>query len=110
MQRTPSYASSHGRHAPRAGTRLPRARFARGIAHSERSSPEVRARGHAYHGIQAWVALPREEEDCVASFSHHPASTLPHFDADGVEVRVIAGEAFGGRSPVPTSSATLYVE
>src|SRR5512143_4135309 len=37
----------------------------RGIAHSERTLPEVRARGHAYHGIQAWVAMPRAEEECA---------------------------------------------
>ena len=31
----------------------------RGIVHSERSAPDVRARGQQLHGIQAWVALPR---------------------------------------------------
>jgi redox-sensitive bicupin YhaK (pirin superfamily) len=82
----------------------------RGIAHSERTSPEVRARGHAYHGIQAWVALPRADEECTPSFVHHPGSELPRVVRDGMELRVIAGDAFGGRSPVRTSSPTLYVD
>ena len=33
-----------------------------GITHSERTPPEVRARGGALDGIQAWVALPTERE------------------------------------------------
>jgi redox-sensitive bicupin YhaK (pirin superfamily) len=82
----------------------------RGIAHSERTSPEARARGGPYHGIQAWVALPREDEECAPSFAHHPESTLPGFEREGVALRVIAGEAFGSRSPVRTSWPTLYVD
>ena len=35
----------------------------RGIVHSERSAPEVRASGTRLHGIQSWVALPSEAEE-----------------------------------------------
>ncbi len=82
----------------------------RGIAHSERTSPEIRTRGQAYHGIQAWVALPRDREEGEPSFIHHPQSTLPSLKQNGVELRVIAGEAYGARSPVETASPTLYVD
>jgi redox-sensitive bicupin YhaK (pirin superfamily) len=82
----------------------------RGIAHSERTSPEIRAAGHAYHGIQAWVALPRGGEEGEPSFVHHPRATLPFFEKAGVAVRVIAGEAFGARSPVETAWPTLYLD
>ena len=33
----------------------------RGIVHSERTPPEHRQNGSRLHGLQLWVALPREE-------------------------------------------------
>ncbi len=80
----------------------------RGIAHSERTAPGVRARGARLHGLQTWVALPLQQEEVAPSFFHHPASTLPQFDLDGVDVRGVAGHAFGAISPVKTFSETLY--
>lgn len=82
----------------------------RGIVHSERTRPEVRASGQRLHGIQSWVALPREFEEVAPSFRHHPADTLPVVEADGVTLRVVAGYAFGEHSPVQTCSDTLYVD
>jgi redox-sensitive bicupin YhaK (pirin superfamily) len=80
----------------------------RGIAHSERTPHELRAAGASVHGIQTWVALPREHEEAEPSFFHHPRSTLPVVDQPGATLRVIAGRAFGVRSPVAVFSDTLY--
>jgi hypothetical protein len=80
-----------------------------GIVHSERTPDEDRAAGQNMHGIQTWVALPVEEEDCAPSFEHHPAATLPQLERDGVNLRVIAGSAFGATAPTTTFSPTLYV-
>jgi redox-sensitive bicupin YhaK (pirin superfamily) len=80
-----------------------------GIVHSERTPNEDRAAGQNMHGIQTWVALPVEEEDCAPSFEHHPAATLPQLEVDGVNLRVIAGSAFGATAPTTTFSPTLYV-
>jgi redox-sensitive bicupin YhaK (pirin superfamily) len=82
----------------------------RGIVHSERSAPEVRAAGAHMHGIQSWVALPLAHEDDAPAFEHHDASALPHVRRDGVELRVVAGTAYGERSPVGVLSPTLYVD
>ena len=82
----------------------------RGIAHSERSSPEARARGVRIHGIQSWVALPTAHEEDAPAFAHHPASTLPKVRREGAELTVIAGTAYGARSPVGVLSPTLYVD
>jgi len=82
----------------------------RGIAHSERSSPEERVRGVRLHGIQSWVALPKAHEEDAPAFVHHPARTLPKVARDGAELTVIAGTAYGARSPVGVLSPTLYVE
>jgi redox-sensitive bicupin YhaK (pirin superfamily) len=79
-----------------------------GIAHSERTSPESRAKGMRIHGIQSWVALPIEAEESEPSFAHHPAASLPRLEIGGATVDVIAGSAFGAQSPVTVSSPTLY--
>jgi redox-sensitive bicupin YhaK (pirin superfamily) len=81
----------------------------RGIAHSERSPKAERDAGHALHGIQTWVALPQDAEEIEPSFHHHASRELPEIHSDGVRLRLIAGEAFGLRSPVATFSRMFYV-
>jgi redox-sensitive bicupin YhaK (pirin superfamily) len=81
----------------------------RGIAHSERSPAVERAEGHTLHGIQTWVALPISAEEVDPGFHHHPSSTLPQIERNGVRLRLIAGEAFGLRSSVITFSRMFYV-
>jgi redox-sensitive bicupin YhaK (pirin superfamily) len=81
----------------------------RGIAHSERTPAAARASGSQVHGIQSWVALPDGHEDGEPAFVHYAAATLPTRVGDGVDLAIIAGEAFGLRSPVVTLWPTLYV-
>ena len=82
----------------------------RGIVHSERTGPEKRASGQRMHGLQSWVALPREYEEAEPAFDHTPAAKLPEQDGDGVKLSVIAGRAFGLASPVRVFSGTFYVD
>ena len=81
----------------------------RGIVHSERRPEDLSGTRYVNHGLQLWVALPREAEESEPSFVHTPADRLPLFAESGVSVRVMVGEAFGRRSPVATKSPTLYV-
>ena len=81
----------------------------RGIVHSERTGDEVRRRGGPLHGIQSWVALPRAAEENAPFFDHHPAATIPTVERPGAALQVVAGTAYGARSPVRVSSPTLYV-
>lgn len=80
----------------------------RGIVHSERTPDELRPAGAPGFGVQTWLALPQAHEETEPTFSHHPARDIPRWSRDGVEVSVIAGTAFGERSPVPVFSETLY--
>jgi redox-sensitive bicupin YhaK (pirin superfamily) len=80
----------------------------RGIVHSERSAPEDREAGGRAHGLQTWVALPRDAEDAQPAFTHVPASALPRITVDGASIVVVAGHAFGASAPTPTCSDTLY--
>lgn len=83
----------------------------RGVVHSERATPELRARGGALHGVQIWLALPTEHEDDAPSFQHHPQATLPVIaPAPCASGRVVLGEAFGARSPVTHPSSPLLVD
>jgi redox-sensitive bicupin YhaK (pirin superfamily) len=78
-----------------------------GITHSERFE-RARAEGGNMHGIQAWVALPKESEETPPSFAHHGAADLPTYEAPGLWARLIAGSAFGAQAKVRTSSPMFY--
>ena len=82
----------------------------RGIVHSERTPTDVRSAPSRLHGLQSWVALPKEREECAPGFAHHPAHALPTLEADGLRVTLIAGEAMGMRSPVGVASPTVYMD
>lgn len=83
---------------------------ARGIVHSERTGPELRATGHRMNGLQLWCALPEGVEEIEPTFYHYPAQDLPRTTIDGAELRVMIGSAYGLCSPVKTYSPTLYAE
>ena len=80
----------------------------RGITHSERFET-LRADGGAMHGIQAWVALPVEDEETDPGFFHHDGADLPTYEEGGLFARLIAGEAFGAKAAVKTHSPMFYV-
>ncbi len=82
----------------------------RGIAHSERSGDETRRTGQRVFGIQSWMALPKAHEETEPGFIHHPAEALPVVQGEGKRVRIIAGQAYGARSPLKTFTETLYVD
>ena len=82
----------------------------RGIAHSERTPVGARAGGEGLFGIQSWIALPQAQEEIAPSFQHFDATRLPTVEDGGVRARVIAGSAFGQRSPVGMLSEWLYAE
>jgi redox-sensitive bicupin YhaK (pirin superfamily) len=81
----------------------------RGIVHSERAGEDLNTTSRL-HGIQSWMALPVEQEECEPAFVHHPAADLPELVQDDVTVRVIVGEAYGHQSPVITAAPMLYLE
>lgn len=82
----------------------------RGIVHSERTAPHERAKPHALHGLQSWVGLPKEYEQIEPEFTHYAVDQLPEFTLRGAKVRLIAGEAYGYKSPVKILSPLFYAE
>jgi redox-sensitive bicupin YhaK (pirin superfamily) len=62
------------------------------------------------HGLQLWHALPEADEEVEPAFYHYPAQDMPRFEHNGVDMRLMMGEAYGLRSPVKTFVQTLYLE
>jgi len=81
----------------------------KGIVHSERTDPFRRDIGARLHGMQAWVALPLDAEECEPGFEHYQGKDMPAYEGDGLYARLIAGEAYGAKSKVRTSSPMFYV-
>lgn len=82
----------------------------RGVAHSERSSQEARSMKQKIHGIQIWIALPKEFEEVAPSFHHHSYKDIPELSVDGSQVRIIAGSFEGLKSPVSVYSDLTYLD
>lgn len=80
----------------------------RGITHSERFE-KARADGDHLHGIQAWVALPEDQEEVEPGFWHHDERDLPLIEGGGARARLIAGSAYGEAARVRTDSPIFYV-
>jgi redox-sensitive bicupin YhaK (pirin superfamily) len=80
----------------------------RGIAHSERTPPEARAKGGRLFGIQLWVALPKNREEIEPSFAHTGSDALPVLEDRGIHLRVVLGSLYGARSPVAVLSEMFY--
>jgi len=81
-----------------------------GIVHSERTALERRPKGDSLHGLQMWVALPADKEEMDAAFAHHAVEEFPVVNDNGKTVRVVVGAAYGARSPVATTSETLFAD
>ena len=81
-----------------------------GVVHSERTPDYLRASEKFLHALQIWVALPKELEEMPPSFAHIPAEELPSWEAGDIQIRLVAGEAFGKKSPVPVHSPLFFIE
>ncbi len=82
----------------------------KGIAHSERTPDYLRGSVRNMHGLQIWVALPKHLEQMEPEFYHADGADIPAWEEDGVKFKLIAGEAFGRKSPIPVYSALYFIE
>ncbi len=82
----------------------------KGIVHSERTPEYLRTSDKMLHGLQIWVAMPKELENMEPSFYHASEDDIPVWENDGVSYKLIAGTAFGHQSPVPVYSQLFLME
>ncbi len=81
-----------------------------GITHSERTDGPARAAPLTLYGLQTWLALPVGNEDDPAAFVHAPRASLPALEGEGKKVRLILGQAWGERAPVPMPFEVFYAD
>ncbi|KAG0304226.1 hypothetical protein BGZ98_005767 [Dissophora globulifera] len=63
------------------------------------------------HGIQLWVNLSHKDKNCDPQYQDLRDLTIPRaHPADGIEVKVISGEAHGVKSKVYTRTPTTYLD
>jgi redox-sensitive bicupin YhaK (pirin superfamily) len=82
----------------------------KGIVHSERTPEYLRHSDKTMHGLQIWVALPKELELMEPEFFHIAAEQIPQWNQDQLKFKLIAGSAFGHKSPVPVFSKLFMIE
>lgn len=82
----------------------------KGIVHSERTPEYLRHSEKSMHGLQIWIALPRHLEQMNPEFFHISANEIPTWEQDGVQYKLIAGEAFNQKSGVPVYSKLYMIE
>jgi len=81
-----------------------------GIVHSERTPDYLRSSDKMLHGLQIWVALPKELEQMPPTFFHAAWHEIPAWEDGEVMYKLIAGDAFGRKSPVPVYSPLYFLE
>ena len=82
----------------------------KGIVHSERTPEYLRHSAKSMHGLQIWVALPKEQEQMEPEFFHIGREQIPAWTQGDLQFKLVAGEAFGRKSPVPVYSKLFMLE
>lgn len=82
----------------------------KGIVHSERTPDYLRHSDKTLHGLQIWVALPKELEDMECSFYHADEKDLPTWKEGNLTYTLIAGSFKDKVSPVPVYSPLYFIE
>ncbi|TPX32992.1 hypothetical protein SmJEL517_g03968 [Synchytrium microbalum] len=77
----------------------------RGIVHAE-----MPASAEMAHGLQLWVNLPKKDKMVPPRYQELTDSNVPRAVADGVVVKVIAGESLGVKAKVHTYIPLFYLD
>lgn len=81
----------------------------KGISHSERETDEARKLERTIHGLQFWVALPKEKEDMDPTFHHYDGNQIPKVESEDSLVDIVAGTTFGKTSPLIAHSPMKFI-
>lgn len=82
----------------------------KGIVHSERTPEYLRHSEKYLHGLQIWIALPKHLEQMNPEFFHVSEKEIPTWEQNGIQFKLIAGEAFNRKSGVPVYSKLYMIE
>jgi quercetin 2,3-dioxygenase len=79
-----------------------------GIVHREQPGASIKRDGGRTHGFQLWVNLPARDKMIAPAYQGFDPADIPERTADGVTVRVVAGELSGLRGVAETHSPIVY--
>lgn len=77
----------------------------KGIVHCEMPYGDTTS-----HGLQLWVNLAKKFKMVDPAYQELLSKDIPLVKKDGVQVKVIAGESMGVKSPVYTRTPTMYLD
>lgn len=82
-----------------------------GVTHTERT-PKFRRTSEKFtmHGYQIWVALPKDKEEIAPSFKFYPKDEIPSWLQNGLQIRLVAGSAFGKSAQLQGYSPLFMVD
>jgi redox-sensitive bicupin YhaK (pirin superfamily) len=81
-----------------------------GLVHSEMPGEGLVRDGGRLHGFQLWINLPRRDKMIAPRYQDTKADRIPVVrGADGVQVKVIAGESLGTKGVIDTRIPILYL-
>ncbi len=81
-----------------------------GVVHSERTPKHLRDVEKSVHGLQIWIALPKDLENIEPSFVHIESKDLPTWTEGSVDYKLVAGEFDDKKSAVPVYSKLYMIE
>lgn len=81
----------------------------KGISHSERETAEAKKHNRSIHGLQFWVALPKEFEDVEPSFLHYEKADIPEFKTDSLTINLVAGRSQERQSKLKAYSPMTFM-
>ncbi len=82
----------------------------KGVVHSERTPEHLIPQVKKLHGLQIWVALPKDLEDMEPNFYHIEEKNVPVWNDNGISYKLVAGEVGNHKSPVPVYSKLYMLE
>ncbi|KAI9472191.1 MAG: RmlC-like cupin domain-containing protein [Benjaminiella poitrasii] len=79
---------------------------ARGIVHAEIPANNKRA-----HGLQLWINLSSKDKMAEPNYQEYPKEKVVEaVPEEGINIKVIAGESYGIKSPVMTRTPTMFID
>ncbi|TXB62913.1 pirin family protein [Phaeodactylibacter luteus] len=82
----------------------------RGVTHTERTPQDGRGKMSTLHGYQIWVALPKAQEEMEPRFDYYPSTDIPSWTQGPLQIKLVAGEAFGQSAPLKGYSPLFMVD
>lgn len=83
----------------------------KGVTHTERTPKDQRGKGpFTMHGYQIWVALPKELAEMDPQFDYYKSTEIPSWKTKDLEMRLVAGNAFGKSAPLQGFSPLFMVD